>query len=121
MAGQKLCHGEILQILVVSDNIHQSGRTFQIVMPGAESLVDSEELLIMGIVVEFQSSQRPRAEHNWADLTILTMDGDETRDGIVRGVGSHNDGVVQQPMSQNGGRSEGIFEALESNATVIRE
>ena len=38
--GQELCRGEILQILVVSDNIHQSGRAFQIVTLGAESLVD---------------------------------------------------------------------------------
>ena len=45
--GQELHHGEILQILVVSDNIHQSGGTFQVVMPGAESLIDGEELLII--------------------------------------------------------------------------
>ena len=106
---------------MVSDNIHQSGRTFQIVTPGAESLVDGEELLIMGIVVEFRRGQSPRAECNWTDLTILTMDGDDTGYGVVRGIGFHNNGMVQQPMSQNGGGSEGVFEALESNVTVIRE
>ena len=90
-----------------------------IVMPGAESLVDGEELLVMGIVVEFWRGQRPRAERDRMDLTILTTDGDDTRNGIVRGVGFHNNGMIWQPMSQDGGRSEGIFEALESNATVI--
>ena len=76
--GQELRHGEILQILMVGDDIHQNGGTFQIVTPGAESLVDGKELLIMGIIVEFQHSQHPRAECNQMDLTILTMDGDDT-------------------------------------------
>ena len=90
-------------------------------MPGAESLVDGEELLIVGIVVEFQCHQRPRVEPDWMDLTILTMDGDDTGNGVVRGVSFHNNGMIQQPMSQDRGRSEGVFEALESNATVIRK
>ena len=72
VVGQELHHGEILQILVVSDNIHRSGRTFQIVMPGAESLIDGEELLIMGIIVEFWHSQHPRVECNWMEM-ILEM------------------------------------------------
>ena len=72
MAGQELHHGEILQILVVSDNIHRSGRTFQIVTPGAESLIDGEELLIMGIIVEFWHSECPGVECNWMDLAILS-------------------------------------------------
>ena len=120
-AGQELHCGEILQILVVSDNIHRSGRAFQIVTPGAESLVDGEELLIMGIIVEFWHCQRPRAECDQMDLTILTMDGDDTRNGVVRGVSLHNNGMIWQPMSQDGGGSEGVFEASESNATVIRK
>src|ERR1700746_1970856 len=106
---------------MVGDNIHRNGRTFQIVTPGADSLEDGEELLIVGIVVEFRSGQRPGTERDRTNLTILTMNGNDTGNGIVRGIGFHNDGVVRQPMSQNGGGSEGVFEALESNATVIRE
>ena len=106
---------------MVGDNVHWNGGTFQIVTPGAESLIDGEELLIMGVVVEFQHSQCPRVECDWTDLTILTMDGDDTGNGIVRGVGFHNNGMIQQPMSQDGGGSKGVLEALESNATVVRE
>ena len=102
-----------------SSDLHRIGRTFQIVMPGAEGLVDGKELLIVGIVVEFWRGQCPRVERNRTDLTILTTDGDDTRDGIVRGVSFHYDGVVRQPMSQDGGGSEGVFEALESNVTVV--
>src|ERR1700746_3597905 len=106
---------------MVGDDIHRSGGTFQIMTPGVESLEDGEELLIVGIVVEFRSSQCPRMECDRANLTILTTNGNDTGNGIVRGIGFHNDGVVQQPMSQNGGGSEGVFEALESNATVVRK
>ena len=59
---------------MVSDDVHRVGGTFQIVTPGVESLVDGEELLIVGIIVEFQSGQHPRAECDQTDLTILTMD-----------------------------------------------
>ena len=106
---------------MVSDDIHQIGGTFQIVMPGVESLVDGEELLIMGIIVEFWRGQCPRVERDQMDLAILTTDGDDTGDGIVRGIGFHNNGMVRQPMSQDGGGGEGVFEALESNVTVVRE
>ena len=106
---------------MVGDDVHRIGRTFQVVMPGAESLVDGEELLIVGIVVEFWRGQSPRVEHDRTDLTILTMDGNDTGYGVVRGVGFHNNGMIRQPMSQNGGGSEGVFEALESDATVVRE
>ena len=75
----------------------------------------------MGIIVEFQCSECPGAEHDQMDLTILTADRDDTRNAVVRGISFHNYRVVQQPMSQDGGGSEGIFEALESNVTVIRE
>ena len=40
LAGQEFHSGEVLQILMVGDNVHRSGRTFQIMMPGAESLID---------------------------------------------------------------------------------
>src|ERR1700746_3274879 len=106
---------------MVGDNIHRNGGTFQIVTPGAESLEDGEELLIVGIVVEFRSGQHPRMECDRMNLTILITNGNDTGNGIVRGVGFHNDGVVRQPMSQNGGGSEGVFEVLESNATVVRK
>ena len=76
---------------------------------------------LVGIVVEFRRGQHPRAEHDQTDLTILTTDGDDTGDGVVRGISFHNNGMIWQPMSQNGGRSEGVLKALESNMTVVRE
>ena len=103
---------------MVGDDVHRIGGTFQIVTPGAESLIDGEELLVMGIVVEFRRGQSPRAECDQTDLTILTTDGDDTGDGVVRGIGFHNNGMIRQPMSQDGGGSEGVFEALENDQGI---
>ena len=43
---------KVLQVLIVSDDINQSCGAFKIVAPGSKSLMDSEELLVMGVIVE---------------------------------------------------------------------
>ena len=82
---------KVLQVLVVSDNINQSCRAFKIVAPGSKSLVDSEELLVMDVIVELQSRQSPGIVGDRPDLLIRTMNGENASDGIVRGVCFYND------------------------------
>ena len=43
---------KVLQILMVGENVNWSCGAFKIVVPGPKSLVDSEELLVMGVIVE---------------------------------------------------------------------
>jgi hypothetical protein len=52
-SGEKLGRGEIFQILVTSEDIDQMGRSFNIMMPDAEWFKDSEEFLIMVVIIEF--------------------------------------------------------------------
>ena len=48
---EKLGCGEIFKIFVVSNNVNGSCGTFKVVVPNAEHFVDSEELLVVDIVV----------------------------------------------------------------------
>ncbi len=50
-AVQKLSCGEIFEIFVVGNDINGSRRTFEVVAPNAECFIDSEELLVMDVVV----------------------------------------------------------------------
>ena len=43
---------KVLQVLVISDDINGSYRALKIVAPGSKSFVESEELLVMGVIVE---------------------------------------------------------------------
>ena len=55
--SQELGGCKVLQVLVVGDDVNQSCRAFKIMAPGPKSLMDSKELLVMGVIVELQSGQ----------------------------------------------------------------
>ena len=57
LQSQEFSGCKVLQVLVISDNVNQSCRAFKIVVPEPKSLVDSKELLVMGVIVELQSGQ----------------------------------------------------------------
>ena len=82
---------KVLRVLVVSDDVNQSCRAFKIMVPGPKSLMDSEELLVMDVVVELQSRQSLGIVGNRPNLLIRTTNGENASDGIVRGICLHND------------------------------
>ena len=100
---------EIFKIFVVSDNVDWSARAFKVMMPSPEGLMNSEELLIVGVIVELRSGEGARVESDRPDLVIWAPDGDNSGDGIVRGVGFHNDRSIRHPMSKYGSCSEGFL------------
>jgi hypothetical protein len=67
-AREEFCGSKVLKVLMVRDNVNRFGRALKVVSPGPESFIDSEKFLIMGIVIEFRSGQRPGVERNWTKL-----------------------------------------------------
>ncbi len=51
VAVQKLSCGKIFEIFVVGDDVNGSHGTFKVVAPNVEHFVDSEELLVVDVVV----------------------------------------------------------------------
>ena len=49
--SQYLGGGKVFQVFVVGDNINRSRRALKVVAPDAECFEDSQEFLIMGVVV----------------------------------------------------------------------
>ena len=68
--------------------------------PQLECLMDSGELLVVGIIIELQSGQSPGIVSHWPNLIVGTMERENTSNGIIRGVGfyyhwSGGEGVLE--------------------------
>ena len=121
LPSQELSGCKVLQVLVVGDDVNQSYGAFKIVAPGPKSLVDSEELLVMGVIVELRGGQSPGIVGDRSDLLVRTMNGENASDGIVRGICLYNDRSVRNPMGEDGSRGEGFSEFLKDGATGVME
>ncbi|KIN97862.1 hypothetical protein M404DRAFT_159354 [Pisolithus tinctorius Marx 270] len=87
----------------------------------AESLEDSQQLLVVGIIVEFWRSRGARVESDWVEFTIGAGERQNTSNGIVRGIGFHCKQSIRNPVSENRSRAEGILQAEESRAALLRK
>ncbi|KIM60603.1 hypothetical protein SCLCIDRAFT_123673, partial [Scleroderma citrinum Foug A] len=112
---------EILKIFVISNNIHRGGRALQVVLPGFESLENSEELLVMRVVVQLGHSECVRIEGDRLNLAIGTSDGQDTSNHIVRSVGFDGDRVARLIVSKDGSSCEGLLQPIEGMSTVLGE
>ena len=121
LLSQKLGGCEVFQVLMVSDDVNQNCRAFKIVAPGPKSLVDSEELLVMGVIVKLWSRQSPGIVGNRPNLLVRTTNGENASNGIVGGVCLYDDGSVWNPMGEDRSGGEGVFEVLEGGVTGVTE
>ena len=48
---------KVLKVLMVSDNVNWSTRTFEVMPPSLEHFEDGEEFLVMSVVVEFGAGE----------------------------------------------------------------
>ena len=119
--SQELGGCKVFQVLVVSDNVNWSCGAFKIMAPGPKSLVDSEELLVMGVIVELQSGQSPGIVGDRPNLLVRTTNGENASDGIVGGVCLYDDRSVRNPMGEDRSGGESVFEVLEGGATGVTE
>ena len=89
--SQKFGGCKVFQVLVVSDNVNRSRRAFKIIVLGPKSLVDSEELLVMSVIVELWSRQNLGIVGDRPNLLIRTTNGENASDSIVRDICLYDD------------------------------
>ncbi|KIN97692.1 hypothetical protein M404DRAFT_159742, partial [Pisolithus tinctorius Marx 270] len=90
-----------------------------VMLPMAESLKDSQQLLVMGIVVEFWHSHGAGVESDWVEFTIRAGDQQNTSNGMVRGISFNCKWGIRDPVSENRSRTEGILQVEESRAALL--
>ena len=119
--SQELGGCKVFQVLVIGDDVNRGCGAFKIVASGPKSLVDNEELLVMGVIVELRSGQSPGIVGDRSDLLVRTTNGENASNGIVGGVCLYDDRSVWNPMGEDRSGGEGIFEVLEGGATGVTE
>ena len=117
LAGWEFSCCEVLEVLVVGNNVDQRCRAFQVVPPSLEGLMNGEQFLVVGVVVELWSRQSPRVVHDRANLLIWTTDGEDASNSIVGSMGLYNHWSVQNPVGKNWSRGEGGLKLLEGGVT----
>jgi hypothetical protein len=88
--------------------------------PSLEGFKDSEKLLIMSVVVEFWRCEGPRVVGNWMYISI-GVNGQDCTQGIVQGIGFHNNLLIRHPVGEDRSSGECLFQVLESSAAFLRK
>ncbi|KIO10207.1 hypothetical protein M404DRAFT_130420, partial [Pisolithus tinctorius Marx 270] len=96
-------------------------RTLQVVSPGPEGLKDSKQLLIVGVIVEFQCRQCSGVKGDRAKLVVFTGNGQYAGDGIVRGIGFHCELSTGNEVSKDRSGGESFFEHIEGQSALLGE
>ena len=81
--GEKLGRAEIFQVLVVHNDVNWSCRPLEIVSPSFECFEDSEEFLVICVVVQLHSRETSGKEGDWVDLAIGICLREDCHNGIV--------------------------------------
>ena len=81
--------------------------------PCLETLMYSEEFLVMGVIVKFQSCHGLGEERNWPEFFIWAADGKNSSNGIVRSISLNQKWSIRNVVGEDWSRGEGIFKMLE--------
>ena len=119
--GEKSDCGEILQILVVSNDVYGSSRTFEIMLPYSEGFEDGQKFFVMGVVVQFRDSKGVGMEGHWVDLTILQNYGKNCCDSIIGSVSFNNKQSVGNETGKDWSSRESFFKGIEGFTACIVE
>ena len=119
--GQEFGGGEVLKVLVVCDNIDQFSWAFKVVAPWLKWLMDSEEFLVMGVIVQFWGQQSLRVVGDRPNLFVSAINQENANNGIVEGISPYNHWSVRNPMDEDGGRSKGFFQLLKGGTIGVSE
>src|SRR6202043_1228146 len=86
MPGEQADCGEVLEVLVVSNNIDRSFRTFEIMPPSGKCLKYSKEFLVVSVIIQFGDAQGAGMKGDRVDFAIQSDCGENHSDSIVRGI-----------------------------------
>src|SRR5882724_8490917 len=112
--GELLGGCEVLKLLVIGQHECDVCWPLQVVVPLSEGLKDSQQLLVIDLIVELSGMHAMGVEDNCVYVTIVRGDlGDYFCDHTVRSISFNNNGIIRVEMCQDGCLGGGSFEGLE--------
>ena len=67
--GQNFGSAEIFQVLMISDHIDQSRRTFKVMSPSFESCEYCQKFFVVSVVVDFRGGETSGVKCYWVNFT----------------------------------------------------
>ena len=98
---------------MVGNDVDWSCGAFKVMSPCLETLMYSEEFLVMGVIVKFQSCHGLGEEHNGPVFFILAANGKNSGDGIVRSISLSQKQSIWNIVGEDWSGGEGVFKMLE--------
>src|SRR6202030_416171 len=120
MPGEQADRGEVLEVLVVSNNVDWSFRTFEIVPPSGKRLKYSEEFLVVSVIIQFGDAQGAGMKGDRVDFAVTCDRREDRCDSVVRGVRFDYKRSSGDEVGEDRSGGESGFQGVERGLTVIR-
>jgi hypothetical protein len=117
--GKNLRFRKVFEVLMVRNDVDAQRRTFEVVAPVDEHIVNRKKLLVVDVVVEFRRVKRAGAEGDRMDFPVVSVDREYGRDRVVGSVRLDGDLTVRNPMVKDRRFAEGILKLSESRLARV--
>jgi hypothetical protein len=118
--GKDLSRGKVFQILVVRDNVDSERGTLEIMTPMSKAIKNSEEFLIVRVIVEFRSGKGAAPESDGMEFTVVSKDGENARNGVIGCVRLDHNLTAGNPVMEYRSSRKSAFESVEGRLTSGR-
>jgi hypothetical protein len=102
---------------VVHDNIDSERGTLKIMTPMSKAIKNSEEFLIVRVIVEFQSCKCLAPESDGMEFAVVSKDGENARNGVVGCVCLDHNLTARNPVMEYRSSCKSTFESVEGRLT----
>jgi hypothetical protein len=118
--GKDLSRGEVFEILVVRDDVDSERGTLEIMTPVSKAIKNSEELLIVRVIVELRGRKCPAPESDRVKFPIISKDGENARNSVVGCVHLDHDLTARYPVMEDRSSRKHVLESVEGRLTSGR-
>jgi hypothetical protein len=105
---------------VVRDNVDSERGTLEIMTPVSKAIKNSEELLIVRVIVELRGRKCPAPESDRVKFPIISKDGENACDGVVGCVRLDHDLTAGYPVMEDRSSHKRVLESVEGRLTSGR-
>ena len=114
---EDFCRREICKVFVVRHNINRKSGALEVVAPDTESFKNSQEFLVVDVVIELQSGEGAGVKSDRVEFPVRSYCGENCTQGVVGGIRFDDELSARGIMGEDRSSSKGCFEAVEGLAT----
>jgi hypothetical protein len=85
--------------------------------PMSKAIKNNEEFLIVRVIVEFRSRKCPAPESDGMEFTVVSKNGENARNGVIRCVHLDHTPRAGNPMMEYRSSCKSVFESVEGRLT----